>query len=461
MKIKFYFIIIAAVFIFSIFFNAPWVSFIPSSTAQIIFLWGIFGILILIGVPISFALGVSAFLSAMYIGLPVLVIFQNLSSGIASFAFVAIPFFILMGQLMMVGGMTEDLLAFANLIVGWLPGGLAVVNIFSNMLLGGISGSSVADVAAIGSITIPMMEKQGYSREFGSALTATASQEGIIIPPSQNMIIYSLAAGGVSVGGLFMAGYIPGVILGLSMTIVILILAKIKKFPKGEKIVWNINAVKTIIRAAVAMSVGLLVVGGIVFGFFTPTESSAVGVLLVLLVNLTLYRKKFKVSKMFNAIREASRTTVMVLFLIANASAFGFVMAYLQIPSLLANGIMSISHDPIIILLMINILLLALGTIMDMAPLIVIMTPILLPLVERTGVTPIQFGIMLLLNLGIGLCTPPVGNALFVSSAIGKVSIERTSKEMLPLYAAMAFALILVTYFSPISMFLPNLFHVG
>lgn len=461
MKIRTAFIIAASIFILSIFFNAPWIAFIPSTTAQIIFLWGIFGILILIGIPISFALGISAFLSAMYIGLPVMIIFQNLSSGISSFAFVAIPFFILMGQLMMVGGMTEDLLAFANLTVGWLPGGLAIVNIFSNMLLGGISGSSVADVAAIGSITIPMMEKQGYSREFGTALTATASQEGIIIPPSQNMIIYSLAAGGVSVGGLFMAGYIPGIVLGLSMTVVVLILAKIKKFPKGKKIVWNIDSVKTTIRAIVAMLVGLLVVGGIVFGFFTPTESSAVGVLLVLLVDLTLYRKKTKISKIFNAVKEASRTTVMVLFLIANASAFGFVMAYLQIPSLLGNGIMSISHDPIIILLMVNLLLLALGAIMDMAPLIIIMTPILLPLVERAGVTPMQFGIILLLNLGIGLCTPPVGNALFVSAAVGKVTIEKTSKEMLPLYAAMAFALILVTYFPSISMFLPNLFHMG
>ncbi len=460
MKTKLIIIIAMGFFLLSIFFNAPWISFIPSETLSIIFLWGSFAAFILIGIPISLSLGISAFLTAIYVDLPILVIFQSLSTGIYSFAYVAIPFFILMGQLMLIGGMSNDLLAFANIFVGRLPGGFAIVNVLSNMLLGGISGSSVADVAAIGSVAIPMMEKQGYSREFSSALTAAASQEGIIIPPSQNMIIYSLAAGGVSVSGLFLAGYIPGIVLGISMIAVILILAKSRHFPKGEIVIWDAKTVKMILRALVAIAVGGLTVFGIVFGLFTPTESASVGALLVLILDLTVYRKEFKFSKFINAIKESSRTTIMVLFLIANASAFGYIMAYLQVPTMLAQGITSISSNPLIILLMVNILLLALGLVMDMAPLIVIMTPILLPLVEKIGMSPIQFGIVMLINLGIGLCTPPVGNALFVSSAIGKVKIEKEAKELLPLYVGMIIALFLVTYIPQITMFFPNLFGV-
>jgi tripartite ATP-independent transporter DctM subunit len=459
-KTKLIVIIIIGFFLLSIFFNAPWINFFPSQILSITFLWGTFAAFILIGVPISFSLGISAFFTAIYVGLPVLVIFQSLSMGIYSFAYVAIPFFILMGQLMLIGGMSDDLLAFANIFVGRLPGGFAIVNVLSNMLLGGISGSSVADVAAIGSVSIPMMEKQGYTREFSSALTAAASQEGIIIPPSQNMIIYSLAAGGVSVSGLFLAGYIPGILLGISLIVVILVLAKLRNFPKGEVVVWDIKTVKMIFRAIISIAVGGLTVFGIVFGLFTPTESASVGALLVLILDFTIYRKKFKFSKFVNAIKESSRTTIMVLFLIANASAFGYVMAYLQVPTMLAQGIISISSNPIIILLMINILLLALGTVMDMAPLIVIMTPILLPLVEKIGMSPIQFGILMLINLGIGLCTPPVGNALFVSSAIGKVTIEKETKEMILLLIGMIITLFLVTYIPLTSMFIPNLFGV-
>ncbi len=459
MKVKVIILIILAVFIVSLFIKAPWVNFFSVTQSQIIFLWGSFALFILMGVPISFSLGISAFFTAIFIKLPVLVIFQDLTYGINSFAFLAIVFFILLGQIVNYSGMGNDLLDLANIIVGWLPGGLALVNILASMLFGGISGSSVADTASIGSVLIPMMRKEGYSTEFATAVTVTSSQEGIIIPPSQNMIIYSLAAGGVSVGALFMAGYIPGLILGLAQMSIVLILAPIKHFPKGRR-VKKARIPMVLIRSLIILSIGLIVVGGIVFGFFTATESSSIGAATALIVSFLFYRKNMTFKNSVKIFKETFRTSVMVLFLIANAAAFGYVMAYLQVPSALANAITSISSNPIIILLMINLLLLVLGLVMDMAPLIVIMTPILLPLVEKVGMSPIQFGIVMLINLGIGLCTPPVGNTLFVGCAVGKTTIERTTKEMVPLYIAMVIVLIIITYVPNLSMFLPNLFHL-
>lgn len=460
MKIKISILIGLAAFIISIFFNAPWVSFMSSTQLQITFLWGSFALFILMGVPISFSLGISAFFTALYVQLPIAIIFQSLTYSINSFAFVAIAFFILLGQIVNYSGMGNDLLDLANLLVGWLPGGLALVNILASMLFGGISGSSVADTASIGTVVIPMMEKEGYSREFATAITVTSSQEGIIIPPSQNMIIYSLAAGGISVGALFMAGYIPGIILGLAQMFIVLMLAPVKHFPKGAKIEKR-KIPMILLRSLIILAIGFIVVGGIVFGFFTATESSSVGAALALIAYFIFYRKNWTSKKVISIFKESARTSAVVLFLIANAGAFGYLMAYLQIPSLFANIITSISSNPIVILLMVNAILLVLGLVMDMAPLIVIMTPILLPIVQRAGMSPIQFGIVMLINLGIGLCTPPVGNTLFVGCAVGKTTIEKVSKEMIPLYIAMVVVLILITYIPSISMFLPHLFHLG
>ncbi len=460
MKVKISILVILAVFVVSIFFNAPWMHFMSQSQLQITFLWGSFALFILMGVPISFSLGIAAFFTALYVQLPIAVIFQSLTYGINSFAFVAIAFFILLGQIVNYSGMGNDLLDLANLLVGWLPGGLALVNILASMLFGGISGSSVADTASIGTVIIPMMEKEGYSREFATAITVTSSQEGIIIPPSQNMIIYSLAAGGVSVGALFMAGYIPGIILGLAQMIIVLLLSPVKHFPKGIKVERK-KIPMVLLRSLIILAIGFIVVGGIVFGFFTATESSSVGAALALVAYFVFYRKNWTKRNVIAVFKESARTSAMVLFLIANAAAFGYLMAYLQIPSLFANTITSISSNPIVILLMVNAILLALGLVMDMAPLIVIMTPILLPIVQRAGMSPVQFGIVMLINLGIGLCTPPVGNTLFVGCAVGKTTIEKVSKEMIPLYIAMAIVLLLITYVPSISMFLPHLFHLG
>ncbi|WP_455382154.1 TRAP transporter large permease [Salinispira pacifica] len=459
MKTKLAIVLVIVAFLLSLFFNASWISGIGQTASQIIFLWVSFALFILIGVPISFALGLAAVFTAIYIQLPVLAIFQNLSNGINSFAFVAIAFFILLGQIVNSSGMGNDLLALANLIIGRLPGGLALMNILTSMLFGGISGSAVADTASIGTVMIPMMERQGFTREFGTAITITSSLEGMIIPPSQNMIIYSLAAGGVSVGALFLAGYLPGIVMGLAQMAYVLILAPFRHFPRGERITRD-RIPMVLVRSLLVLSVGIVVVGGIVFGFFTATESSSAGVAMALIIFAIFYRKNMTRTNMLEILRSSVRTTAMVLFLIANASAFGYVMAYLQIPSLLSAAITALSSDPVVILLLVNLLLLILGLVMDMAPLIIIMTPILLPLVAKAGMSPVQFGVVLLINLGIGLCTPPVGNVLFVGCAVGKTTIERTTRQLLPLYAIMLVVLMIITFVPQVSLFLPNLFHL-
>ncbi len=459
MKTKVVVLLLVLAFLLSQILNAPWVQFIPQSASQIIFLWLSFGFFILLGTPISFSLGLSALFTAMFIQLPVLAIFQNLSSGIDSFAFVAIAFFIMLGQIVNESGMGNDLLALANLIIGRLPGGLALMNVLTSMLFGGISGSAVADTASIGTVMIPLMERQGFSREFGTAITVTSSLEGMIIPPSQNMIIYSLAAGGVSVGALFLAGYLPGIIMGLAQMAYILILAPIRKFPRGVPIERD-RIPMVLLRSFLVLSVGFVVVGGIVMGFFTATESSSAGVAMALVIFAIFYRKNMTRPAIRRILKGSVRTTAMVLFLIANASAFGYVMASLQVPLLLSSGILAISKNPVVILLLVNLLLLLLGLVMDMAPLIIIMTPILLPLVHQAGMSPVQFGVVMLVNLGIGLCTPPVGNVLFVGCAVGNTTIEKTTRQLLPLYAIMMGVLFILTFVPQVSLFLPGLFHM-
>ncbi len=450
--------IFAIIFILTtLWLKVPFYDTLMSKQAQqIIFLWLSLSFFILIGMPISIAIGLSAVFTTLFLGIPIMAVYQRLIFGINSFAFASIAFFILLGQAVNYTGLSDDLIQLSNLVVGKFKGGFAYVNVLASMLFGGISGSAVADVASLGIVEIPMMEKQGYSKEFSTALTVTSSIQGIVIPPSQNMIIYAMAAGGVSVGALFAAGYLPGIILGLSQMLVIFVLARLKNFPKGE----NIPKEKIpgiLARAIPVLLVGLITAGGIIFGWFTAAEASAFGAFLALLFGLIFHKQGRSWKTVINIFKESAQTSAMVLFLIANASAFSYIMAYLQIPSYLARAIFSISTDKVTVLLMINLLLLVLGLFMDMAPLIVIMTPILLPIVRSLGMSSEQFGIIMMINLGIGLCTPPVGNALFTGCAVGKTSIEKTAVAMIPLYAAMIGALILITYVPAITMAVPRL----
>ncbi len=451
-------VIIFLVFVLvTLWMEIPFYNYLMSKQAQqILFLWLSLGLFILIGMPISIAIGLSAVFTTLYLGIPVTAVYQRVIFGINSFAFASIAFFILLGQAVNYTGLTDDLIQLSNLVVGRFKGGLAYVNVLASMLFGGISGSAVADVASLGVVEIPMMERQGYSKEFSTALTVTTSIQGIIIPPSQNMIIYAMAAGGVSVGTLFAAGYLPGIILGLSQMAVIFILARLKNFPRGEPVPKE-KIPGILARSIPVLLVGLITAGGIIFGWFTAAEASAFGAVLSLILGLVFHKQGRSWKILTNIFKESARTAAMVLFLIANATAFSYIMAYLQIPTYLARAILSVSTSKLTVLLMVNVLLLILGLVMDMAPLIVIMTPILLPLVRSMGVSAEQFGIIMMINLGIGLCTPPVGNALFTGCAVGKTTIEKTAIAMIPLYIAMIGSLFLITFVPAITMAVPKL----
>ncbi|MCD6420727.1 MAG: TRAP transporter large permease [Synergistetes bacterium] len=428
-----------------------------STESGMVLLISLFFLLLLNGVPISFSLGVAAFITGYYLGLPLMVITQRLAAGINAFAFIAIPFFILAGKIMADGGIAERIVAFANVLVGRIRGGLAMVNIVASMLFGGISGSSVADVASIGPILIPMMEKQGYDKDFSVAVTITSSTEGIIIPPSHNMIIYSLAAGGVSVGQLFLAGYIPGIMIGVSLMIASYIIAVKKDYPRAPKYSFR-QAVKITLDAILGLFVAIIIIGGIVSGIFTATEASVVAVVYAMFIGFFAYRTL--TLRMFGGILvDAVKMVSMVMFLIASASVFGYLLAYMQVPALVTNILLSLSHSKYVLLILINIMVLFLGMIMDFAPLVVILTPILLPVVMKLGMTPVQFGIVLMINLAIGLCTPPVGNTLFVGCSVGNTTIERATKASLPFYTAMVAILMLVTFIPQITMLIPSLFY--
>ncbi|PLV59508.1 hypothetical protein AS005_05285 [Thermotoga sp. KOL6] len=410
----------------------------------------------MVGMPISFSLGLSAFLTAYYLGIPVMIVFQRMSAGINAFSLIAIPFFILAGQIMADGGIAEKIVEFSKILVGRIRGGLAMTNIVASMFFGGVSGSSVADTSSIGALLIPMMVKEGYDREFSVAVTVTSSTQGIIIPPSHNMIIYSLAAGGVSIGALFMAGYIPGIMVGVSQMIVAYFIARKRNYPKAGKVGFK-EALKITRDSILGLMAALIIILGIAFGVFTATEASVIAAVYALIITVFVYRT-MNFRKIITVFKNASITIAMVLFLIANASAFGYLMAYLRIPHTIAQMLLSVTTNKYLLMLLINLTLLLLGMIMDMAPLILITTPIFLPIVTKLGWSPIQFGIIMLLNLSIGLCTPPVGNTLFVGCAIGKTTIEKTVKAMWPFYISMIIVLLLVTYVPWFTMFLGSKF---
>lgn len=427
----------------------------PSASIAIAILLISFIILLALKVPVSFSLALSAILTAIYYDVPIMTIMLKMVKGIESSSLMAIPFFIVAGEIMGTGGISRRLIEFANVCVGRVRGGMAQVNILASMFFGGISGSAVADVSSIGAILIPMMKKNGYDEDYSVAVTVTSACQGVMIPPSHNMIIYSLAAGGVSVGKLFLGGLVPGVILGIALMILSYAIAVKRGYPKGEKIAFR-DKIKISLNASLGLLTAVIIMGGVLSGIFTATESAAVACLYAFIVTFFIYRE-IPLRRMGPILYNSLKTLALVLTLIAAAKAFGHMLALLQVPALATNALLSITTNKNVLLLLILVMVLLLGCIMDMAPLILILTPILLPVVTSLGMDPIHFGVVLILNLAIGLCTPPVGGALFVGCAIGKVSIEKMTKSLLPFYACMVIVLVLITFVPQIVMFVPNL----
>ena len=414
--------------------------------------------LLAIGTPVAWSIAISSLLTLL-VSIPIIpamtTVSQRIGTGLDSFALLAIPLFILSGELMNKGGIAHRLIAFAKTLVGSLPGGLALINIISAMLMGAIAGSAMAAASAMGSILGPEMEKEGYSREFGAAVNITAATTGLIIPPSNVLIVYSLASGGASIAALFLAGYIPGILTGLFLMIVASFWAKKKGYKVGKRSTLK-EIFKTFIDAVPSLFMLVVVIGGIVTGIFTATEASAIAVLYSFLLGM-IYRE-ISFPKMPQILLDSAATTAIVMLLIGASMSMSWALSYENIPQEISSGLLALSDNPIIILLIINLLLLFVGIFMDMTPAVLIFTPIFLPVVTALGLDPVHFGIIMVLNLCIGLCTPPVGSVLFVGVGIAKTSIEKVVKPLLPLFVAMIFALFLVTYFPELSLWLPRQF---
>lgn len=425
-------------------------------TIAIVVLLSSFFIMILLRFPIAYAVALSSILCLLSQGLNLNTVCQHMVKGISSFSLMAVPFFITMGVLMGSGGISEKLIALADSCVGWMRGGMAMVNIVASYFFGGISGSAAADTASLGSILIPMMVDQGYDDDFSTAVTITSSCEGLLVPPSHNMVIYATTAGGISVGSLFLAGYLPGALLALSLMIGSYIISVKRNYPKGSKFS-IMNLFRQLATSFWALAAVIIVVFGVVGGIFTATESAAIAVIYSLIVSVFIY-KGLDWKGVWRVLGDCVDTLAIVLILIATSSVFGYCLTTLHVPEMAAKAITSVTDNPIILALLINLILLVLGCIMDMAPIILIATPILLPLAVKIGINPIQFGIMMVLNCGIGLLTPPVGAVLFIGSAVSKVPMERVVKATMPFYVCMIITLLLVTFIPSISMFLPNLF---
>ena len=411
-----------------------------------------------LGVPIAYALGLAALAGAYWIGIPLEAVMLQVSSGVSKFAMLTIPFFVLAGAIMAEGGMARRLVAFANVLVGMVRvrGGLSAVNVLATTFLSGISGSAVADTSAIGSVMIPQMEKTGYPRVFATNVTISASVQALLVPPSHNAVIYSLATGGtISIISLFMAGVTPGLLLGASLVVLCLVLAYRHGHPRGETVPLR-EAVKIAIDALWGLVTLAIILGGILGGVFTAIEAGAVACLWAFFVTMFIYRD-YRWRELPQLVHRTMRTVAMVMTLIAFAASVGYVMALMQVPARVMAMLLTLSSDKNVILLLINVLLLVLGCLLDMAPSILICTPILLPVVVKFGVDPVHFGMIMLLNLGIGLCHPPVGAILFVGCAVGRVTIEQVVREIWPFYAVMFLVLMLVTYIPSISLWLPRL----
>lgn len=414
--------------------------------------------LVACSVPIAYALATMALVLAVFIApdrMPAAILLKT-SDSIDEFALLAIPFFVFAGNLMAEGGMAWRLVAFAQIFIGWMRGGLAMVNILASMFFGGISGSAVADTSSIGALLIPMMKKEGYSDAFSVNVTISSATQGIIIPPSHNAIIYAWAAGGsVSVAALFLAGAIPGILVGLSLMVTSYIISAQRNYPKG-RVVSIREALKITWQALLGLVTVVIIVGGVIFGFYTPTESAAVACVWAFLVTMFIYRD-LKWSQLPGLLHGTVKTVCMVMIVVGFAGAFGYLMTLMQIPHKVSTALLSASDNKYVILALINLMLLVFGTFMDMAPLILICTPILLPVIKALGMSDIQFGIVIMLNLCVGLLTPPVGTVLFVGCAIGKITIEEATRELWPFWLSMLVILLLVTYIPAISLWLPSL----
>ena len=418
-------------------------------------LLGSFLVMVFLRFPIAYSVGISTVLCLLSMGKSLTVLPMQMVKGVWSFSLMAVPFFITMGVLMGTGGISDKLIALANSLVGWMRGGLAMVNIVASYFFGGISGSASADTASLGSILIPMMVDEGYDADFSTAVTITSSCEGLLVPPSHNMVIYATSAGGVSVGALFMAGYLPGALLAAALMIGSYIISVKRNYPKGKPF-----SIKDFIRqmgkSIWALLAVLIVVVGVVGGVFTATESAAIAVIYSLIVSVYIY-KGLNWKGVWKCLEQCIDTLAIVLILISLSGAFGYCLTTLHVPAKAATFITTLSSNPVVIILLLNLILLILGMIMDMAPIILIATPILLPVAMSVGLHPVQFGIMMVLNCGIGLLTPPVGAVLFIGSAVAKRPMEKIVKATLPFYLCMIVALLLISFIPSISLWLPKL----
>lgn len=424
-----------------------------NATATALLLISFFGMIIL-GFHISYSMMASAAATILYLGLSPTQIINTMVDSVDGFTFLAIPFFILSGDIMAHGGISDRLILLADALVGWMRGGLAMVNIVASIFFGGISGSATADTASLGAILIPMMHKQGYDKEFSTAVTMTSSVQGMLIPPSHNMIIYAMAAGGISVSALFMAGIVPGVLLGAALMVFSYYLSVKRNYPKGTPFSFG-NLFRALKKSVWGLGTVLIVVVGVVKGVFTATESAAIACVYALVISMVVYRE-LDGKELLKVVKSSIKTLSTVLILISASGPFGFCITYLKIPEMVVNGLLGLTDSRFLLLLLINAILLVLGTILGMASIIIIVTPILVPVLLNIGMSPIQFGAILILNCGIGLITPPVGGVLFIGSGISGVPIERLFKNTLPLLAVMVIVLLLITYVPAITLALPG-----
>jgi len=425
----------------------------------VLLLGGTFLACLAISVPIAVSIGIATvvtMLVAIPTGPALTTAALRMATGIDSFALLAIPFFILSGQLMNRGGIARRLIDFAKVLVGRFPGGLAFVNIMAAMFFGAISGSAVAAAAAIGGFMVPMMRKEGYDRDFSAAVNITSATTGLIIPPSNILIVYSLASGGVSIGALFVAGYVPGILVGVSLMIVAGVIARRMGYPTAPAVGFRQGFIR-FLDAIPSLFLVILVIGGIVAGYFTATEASAIAVLYTLILSILIYRE-VQWKELPKILLDSASTTAIVMLLIATSMGMSWIFSFENIPQSVSAYLLSLSASPVIILLIINLALLLVGTFMDMTPAVLIFTPIFLPVVVQLGVDPIHFGIIMVLNLSIGLCTPPVGSVLFVGCGIAGTPIARVIRPLLPLFLAMLAALLAVTFVPGLSLWLPRLF---
>ena len=418
-----------------------------------------FFFLLTVGVPIAYSIGVAGVLTMLVHidSLPALTTYAlRMASGLDSFALLAIPFFILAGNIMNSGGIALRLIDFAKVLVGRLPGGLAVVNVVANMLFGAISGSAAAAASAIGSIMTPEMRKAGYDPHFSAAVNISSATTGMTIPPSNVLIVYSLASGGVSVSALFMAGYLPGILTGIALMIVAALFAAKAGYPVGERVPFK-EAIRYFFRAVPSLMLLVIVIGGILVGWFTATEASAIAVLYALL--LSFFYKELTWKDLPEVLLRSARTTAIVLLLVATCTGLSWIMSYENIPQTVSRLLLAISDNPVVILLLINVILLAVGIFMDMTPAVLIFTPIFLPIAtQQLGMDPVHFGIMMVLNLCVGLCTPPVGSVLFIGCSVAGVRIDQVIRPLVPLFVAMVVVLLMVAFLPDLSLLIPRLF---